>query len=339
MRLFTQILALLLLPASLLAQPLITNETVEKMYFDDFTDDSQNWPTLNEANIKATVLQGSYYMERPGSSKSRAIMPTFPSISNKFMIKTAILLAPGNTDAQTLGILFMVQSDGSGGFVFEINKKQQFRVRGIVSAGQYITQGENGWLKSKNLVANEFNKVVIKGFGGSFDIYINDVYNFSFKNASFKTGDVGVLIGPEAKGKVDFFYVYNLNASMPEIVEKESVASELEKLRQENDSLKLELAGKPASNFQDAEAAIKILEQQLESVNNENALLKKKAGQNTGAGVKQLLVKIDSLEAENKRMLQVIELLEAGTKNEEAPQNPANTNTPINKETGKKEGE
>ncbi len=338
MKLFVHLLVSALLPLSVLAQPLITNETIEKMYFDDFTDETQNWPTLNEANIKSMVLQGSYYMERPGSNKSRAVMPSFPDVSNKFMIKTALLLGPGNTDAQTLGILFMTQSDGSGGFVMEINRKQQFRVRGIVSSGQYITTGEAGWVKSKNLVSNEFNKIVIKGFAGKYDIYINDVYNFSFQNASFKNGGMGLLIGPEAKGKVDYFYVYKLMASMPEVDEKEALAAAMDSLRKENDSLKLELSTHANPNVKDAEAAIKILQQQLEISYKENAALKKKVTSTNANAMKMLLQKVDSLEAENKRMLQVIDMLDAKTE-ETLPENPTNTTTPINKEVGKKEGE
>jgi hypothetical protein len=338
MKLYIHFLVAALLPLSVLAQPLITNETVEKMYFDDFTDETQNWPTLTETNIKALVLQGSYYMERPGSTKSRAVMPTFPDVSNKFMIKTALLLGPGNTDAQTLGVLFMTQSDGSGGFVMEINRKQQFRVRGIVSSGQYITTGEAGWMKSKNLVSNDFNKIVIKGFAGKYDIYINDIYNFSFQNASFKNGGMGLLIGPEAKGKVDYFYVYKLMASMPELDEKENMAAAMDSLKKENDSLKLELSTHANPDIKDAEAAIKILQQQLEISYKENATLKKKISSTNANAMKQLLQKVDSLEAENKRMLQLINILD--DKSIDVPVDTTTTNpTILNKEVGKKEGE
>lgn len=337
MKLFTHILALFLLPLSLLAQPLITNETIEKMYFDDFTDDSQNWPTLSEANIKAMVLQGYYYMERPGSTKSRAVMPTLPAVSNKFMIKTSLQLGPANSEAQTLGILFMTQSDGSGGFVFEINRKQQFRIRGIVSSGQYITTGEAGWLKSKNILANEFNKIVIKGFAGKYDIYINDVFNFSFQNASFKSGEFGLLIGPEAKGKVDYFYVYKLMASMPDVDEKEAMAAAIDSLKKENDSLKLQLSTTHNTNIKDAEAAIKILEQQLEASHKENTQLKKKISQSNANAMKQLLYKVDSLKAENKRMQQIIDILDNTM--ESTPSDSINIVSPSNTTIGRKEEE
>ncbi|MFM7022217.1 MAG: hypothetical protein ACKOXB_04505 [Flavobacteriales bacterium] len=283
MRLSTRLFSLLALPLSLSAQPLITNETTEKIYFDDFTDETQNWATINEPTIKALVVEGSYYMERPNSTKSRALMSTLPSISNKFMIKASLMLGPGNGDAQTLGILFLVQGDGSGGFVLEINRKEQFRIRSIASSGQYITPGEGGWLKSKNISSNDFNKIIIKGFAGKFDIYINEQYNFSFQNNDFKGGDFGLLIGPEAKGKVDYFYVYNLTANIPEVInEKETMAATIDSLKKENDSLKLQLSAQPKPESKDMQPVIKTLEEQL-----------------------------SNCEADNRRLLQVVDLLES----------------------------
>ena len=226
-----------LVPCTLLAQPFITNEVAEKLFYDDFTDNSENWPSFNEPDIKTYAVEGFYYLSRISGEKSRAIIPAFRKQDNKFMLKTTLMLISTTPNPQTLGILFMAQADGSGGFVLEINKKQQYRVRGITAAGQYITTGDNGWVKSKNVKGeNEFNKIVIKGYQGKYDIYFNDQFTFSFEQGNFKQGEFGLLLGPESKAKVDFFYLYKISASLPD--DLSTANDRLDSLKAENDSLK-----------------------------------------------------------------------------------------------------
>jgi hypothetical protein len=231
------VLLLSLLPCALLAQPFITNEVADKLFYDDFTDNSENWPSFDEPDIKTYTVEGFYYLSRLNGEKSRAIIPAFRKQENKFMLKTSLMLISTTPNQQTLGILFMAQSDGSGGFVLEINKKQQYRVRGITTIGQYITAGDNGWVKSKNVKGeNEFNKIVIKGYNGKYDIYFNDQYTFSFEQGNFRQGEFGLLLGPESKAKVDFFYLYKITASIPD--DLATVNDRVDSLRAENDSLK-----------------------------------------------------------------------------------------------------
>ncbi len=225
------------MPVCGIAQPFITNEQSEKLFYDDYTDNTENWPLYNEADIKCYVVEGYYYMNRLSGDKSRAVVPSFKKIENKFMIKTSLALISSSASNQTVGVLFMAQADGSGGFVLELNKKQQFRVRGIVSAGQYITSGESGWVKSKNINGpDQFNKLVIKCYNGKYDIYINDQYTFSFENNAFKAGEMGLLAGPGSKSKVDYFYLYKITADIPDNLE--SLNNSVDGLKKENDSLK-----------------------------------------------------------------------------------------------------
>ncbi len=305
-------LLLSLVPGALLAQPLITNEVPEKLFYDDFTDNTENWPAFNEADIKSYAVEGFYYLSRTGGEKSRAVIPAFRKQENKFMIKTTLMLISTSPNQQTLGVLFMAQSDGSGGFVLEINKKQQYRVRGITGAGQYITSGENGWVKSKNVKGeNEFNKIVIKGYQNQYDIYFNDQYTFSFKQGNFKQGEFGLLLGPESKAKVDFFYLYKITASIAD--DLSTVNEKLDSLKAENDSLKHHI---------DYVLARKI--DSLEKVN------------------QKLYENVEYLkEAVSKR--DTIHLDEEGypidTKKEEAPSTPNNVQAPLNELPPMKEEE
>ena len=303
MKLHKVLSALILLPFSLLAQPLISNESTEKIHTEDFTDQSKDWPILSEPGLKGATLKSYYYMESKGSEKSKAIVPNYPETSCNFMIKAALQLVEASSETQTIGILFMAQMrDGSGGYVFEFNRKKQYRVRSISAAGQYITTGESGWVKSKNLLSNQFNIITIKGFKGKFDIYINDVYHFSFENNRFIKGDMGILMGPGATGKIDYFYIYKLSMSSPLEDAKAEMAAKMDSLRAENDSLKIKLHAKANPN-----AAIQILERQIERLRAENAALKKKSG--AAREIQILQTKNDSLQAKNTRLQKAVDEL------------------------------
>jgi len=235
------LLYLNLLPCALFAQAFIANETSEKLYFDDFTDNTENWPLYStEPDIKTYAAEGYYYMSRLSGEKSRAVIPAFRKQENKFMIKTSLMIVSSSSNPQTVGVLFMAQADGSGGFILELNKNKQYRVRGMTSAGQYITSGEGGWVKAKHINgSDEFNKIVIKGYNNKYDIYINDLYTFSFEKNSFKQGEFGLVMGPGAKAKMDYFYLYKIKVNMPDNLENLSLR--IDSLRMENDSLKNEI--------------------------------------------------------------------------------------------------
>lgn len=232
------ILFLNILPCAIFAQAFIANETSEKLFFDDFTDNTENWPLFStEPDIKTYAAEGYYYMSRITGEKSRAVIPAFKKQENKFMIKTSIMIVSSTSSPQTVGVLFMAQADGSGGFILELNKNKQYRVRGMTSAGQYLTTGEGGWVKAKHIHgADEFNKIVIKGYNNKYDIYINDLYTFSFEKNSFKMGEFGLVLGPGAKAKMDYFYLYKIKVNMPDNLE--TLDLKIDSLRKENDSLK-----------------------------------------------------------------------------------------------------
>jgi hypothetical protein len=117
------------------------------------------------------------------------------------------------TEDGLIGIIFMAQSDGKGGFIFEINKLKQYRIRQITGATyKYITGDAktSGWVNSKFInEINSYNLVEIKTAERNYDISINNSYLTSFSEIAYKTGRMGIVIGPGSKGRVDFLYLFS----------------------------------------------------------------------------------------------------------------------------------
>lgn len=276
---FNTIFLFLISTFSAYAQPYVVNEQVEKIFSEGFTDVNSSFPITSSSNPKfwATYGDGYYYMERKITSP-RAIVADFKAISKNLAIKTKIQLGPVRSSKSSVGVMFLVQPGGKGGFLFEINRKKSFRIKDL-SNGAFITkEGENGWIKSKVIApATRSNTIEIKGFRGKFDIYINNLYLYSFINNSYQSGKSGVYLGQNASARMYYFNLYELSIpGAPIEVNLENLQRENLLLKEENDSLKtLEIQARFEGNDKGMISAIKILEEQISAVNEEKSQLNK----------------------------------------------------------------
>ncbi len=261
------------------AQPYVVNEKIEKVFSEGFTDPNDHFETTpnNDSKFWGAYADGYYYMERRIPS-ARAIVVNAEGVSKNFYIKTKIMLGPDGGNDASSGVMYLLQSGGRGGFLFEFNKKKSFRIQDL-GTGAYITkEGEDGWLKAKSLApATRNNTIEIKGFRGKFDIYVNSEYIYSYINSSYEKGKFGTYLGPKAAARLFYFNVYELDipGAEPEI-NLNALMSQIEELKEENDSLKTQaLISQYGDSNMGAIAAIKVLEEQLKAVNEENTHIKK----------------------------------------------------------------
>ncbi len=287
-----------------LAQPYVVNEKVEKVFSEGFTDINRNFIITPSSDPKFWGIYGDgyYYMKRKISSP-RAIIVNANETSKNFYIKSKVNLASTGTMESSVGIIFLAQKRGKGGFIFELNKKKKFRIKEL-GTGAFITkEGVNGWLKSKIIAFPERdNTIEIKGFRGKFDIYINGNYLYSFLNNSYEKGNFGAYIGPNAEAKIFYYNVYKLDIPgvAPE-VNLDNLNQQIKTLKHENDSLKtIALTAKYSDDNTTAISVIKILEKQLQNVNEENAEIKE---------IIKKYERINSLNPDSTKQFQSIELL------------------------------
>tara|TARA_B100000674_G_C37972582_1_gene977719 strand:+ start:792 stop:2729 length:1938 start_codon:yes stop_codon:yes gene_type:complete len=261
-----------------ISQPYVVNEKIEKVFSEGFTDINKSFIITPSSDPKfwSTYGDGYYYMRRKIASP-RAVIANADPVSKNFYIKSKVNLAITGTMESSVGIIFLAQKGGKGGFVFEINKKKKFRIKDLGTNAFITKEGDNGWVKSKSIAPPTRNNTIeIKGFRGQFDIYINGAYIYSFVNSSYESGKFGTYIGPNAETRIYYFNVYNLDmpGAEPE-VNLTNLTNQIEALKLENDSLKtLALTAVYGDSDKTAISAIKILEEQIQAVNKENNELK-----------------------------------------------------------------
>ncbi len=193
-------------------KPLVT-EKFDKLYLSENFDSSGTyWTTVSNNENLLLVQDGEYILNRKASISPYASIGNFNCNLTSYRFVTSLKLEKSTNDDGGIGIIFMAQPGGQGGFIFEINKSQQFRLRQIAAnAYHYLTgnQKDGGWVKSTLVKGLNFpNLIEVRTSDKNYDIYLNNSLLLSFTEIAYKVGEIGYIIGPGSKGKVDFLYLF-----------------------------------------------------------------------------------------------------------------------------------
>ncbi len=191
----------------------LVNEKFDKLFLsENFDSTGTYWITVSNAENLLLVQDGEYILQRKASVSPFAAMGNFTNNLNAYRLVTSFKLDKALTDEGSIGIIFMAQLGGQGGFIFEINKVNQYRLRQITASRYNYLSGsskEGGWVKSSAVKnPNIPNLFEVRTFDKKYDIYLNNVFLMSFSEIAYKTGDIGYIIGPSSKGKIDFLYLF-----------------------------------------------------------------------------------------------------------------------------------
>lgn len=242
---------------------------------ENFNEQNDVWQYPTTYENLFILDKGQYFLTRQNPANAYAIMAKWENNLTNLNIKTSMLLGPAESKEQTIGVIFLIQDEGKGAVVFEINKDREYRVKEMVgSYYKYVTgdKSSSGWVKSKAIDTKEFNKVSIKVLGKQCDFYINGEFLTSFDVPdTYGPGRLGLIIGPSAKAKVDYYYVYTTEEAAEALAPVEKPLSPEErimKLSQENLDLKRQLAAINVDQIKaEADQIIDMLQTNLETAN------------------------------------------------------------------------
>ncbi|MBP7168158.1 MAG: hypothetical protein KBB64_10865 [Bacteroidia bacterium] len=273
-------------------KPLVETKFEYQIYKEGFDSVSADWPTLSNSENLLLVQDGEYILQRKSKLSPFAAMGDLKQQPESFRLVTSLKLVKSSIEEGSLGFIFMAQEGGTGGFIFEINKLQQYRLRQLTPSGYAYMTGnskDGGWMKSQLLKPVNFaNLVELRTHDKKYDLYLNNTLLLSFTEIAYKSGSTGFIIGPGTMGKVDFVYLFtnekpadgnivgnNPDASTGEadvIALAESIIelkTQLNKAQAENDQLKERIESFKGSEKEtvklkaDYDARIATLEKQL----------------------------------------------------------------------------
>ncbi|HQW16783.1 MAG: hypothetical protein JNK36_09645 [Bacteroidia bacterium] len=197
-----------------LVQAQTVNEKFDRLDLsENFDTSSGMWTFMSNSENLFLVQEGEYILNRKAPEKPYAIIANYDYNQLAFKMVTSLKIEKANDQNGSVGVMFMAQNDGNGGFIFEINTLKQFRLRQIVAGSYKYLTGDaksGGWVKSNfinNL--NVYNLFELKFSQRNYDIYLNNNLLMSFTEIAYKNGRFGYIVGPGSRAKIDFLYLFS----------------------------------------------------------------------------------------------------------------------------------
>lgn len=193
-------------------QPQVSQKFEHMYYNANFDSTLKEWPVVSNSENLLIMQQGEYILQRKSLLSPFAAMLDLSRQLESFRLVTSLKIVKCKEGNGSIGLIFMAQPGGNGGFIFEINQNQQYRLRQITSEGYEFLTGsakESGWVRTNFVNATNFtNMMELRTLEKKYDIYLNGNLLLSFMEPAYSSGDMGFVIGPGTTGKVDFFYLF-----------------------------------------------------------------------------------------------------------------------------------
>ncbi len=193
--------------------PLVNVPFSYSFYSETFDSSAREWPVISSNENLFIMQEGEYILHRKSKISPFAIIGEFNEPFSSFKFVTSLKLIKSASEDGSIGCIFMAQPGGKGGFIFEINQREEYRLRQITSSGyEYLTGNpkEGGWSKSSLLKpVNMANLFEVRTFDRKYDLYLNGKLLLNFIENAYASGNLGFIIGPGTIGKVDFVYLFS----------------------------------------------------------------------------------------------------------------------------------
>ncbi len=194
------------------------NEKFDQLFLgENFDSCNTFWSTVSNSDNLLIVQEGEYIMHRKSTVSPFAVMGNFSNDLTAFKLVTSIKLDKTSAVDGSIGLIFMAQADGKGGFIFEINRNS-YRLRQIDGGNYKYICGNSktgGWVESSYVKGlNLPNLIEIRTYNHSYDLLINNNYILSFTESGYNAGSFGFIIGPASKGKADFMYLFTTSKAV-----------------------------------------------------------------------------------------------------------------------------
>jgi hypothetical protein len=197
--------------AQLINGPVVEGRFQQMYLTENFDSVTKAWPVISNSDNLLLIQNGEMILQRRTDSAPFAVLGSLDNSLNEFRLITSLKLTKAGVDG-SIGLIFMAQTGGNGGFILEVNQHQQYRLRQITGAVYRFMSGDaknNGWVKNTLVKPlGEANLLEVRTSNRKYDIFLNNRYLLSFTEMEYRNGGIGYIIGPASKGTIDFLYIF-----------------------------------------------------------------------------------------------------------------------------------
>ena len=206
----TTLLLLTVLSSTIFAQQISSTAYNKEIIHEDFNQQGEHFVIITTNDNYFILDKGDYLLSRNNNESEYAIIANNSTVAD-FVLKTELRIGPSDNKKASIGIILKAQQDGKGAIIFEINKQAEYRIKQLIGSSYQTLSGnakQEGWVKSKNINSvDEHNFIEIRTENNVYDVYVNNIYLTTFVVPDFASGSCGLIISPETKARISYYYI------------------------------------------------------------------------------------------------------------------------------------
>ena len=313
----TLILGLFLLVNVSVAQEIKNSEFPFQIIGENFIKKQDNFPIVRENDNYFIIDENDYLIIRENVQSDYVIILD-GSLAKNTLLKTSVKMGPSENANSSIGIILKANKNLDNALIIEINNEGKYRVKEMTNNSyKYLSKKKNKWLRNKAIKKlNQYNNVEIISKENNIKFLVNEIEIESINYAKNNESYSGILIGPETKARIKYFYINSDKNYVNKIIKTESKIKSSIPLDAKNstiDSL-IDLTNKQKKLIEDLEqkkANEQILNQQkITKIEEENRLIISSKMEKNKENEEKLINSVEknkSLAFENKNLQQEIE--------------------------------
>jgi hypothetical protein len=213
------------------------------------------WPLKSTSSSSYFLDKNHYYISSTDKDNVAFIFPRIEPQQASIKAEMKLTLQKGSDKDATAGIVFQLQNGKAGGYIAEINGRQQCRVSSVEGPGnfKYLTSGKDGWVSASGIHApGQQNVLSFSSSNGYLVLRINGGSVWAWQSPTLFTGQNGIFISGRVNMIVTYFNLYGPDSTITNQIQDTQnqpvstvdpqCAEDLKKIKKQFDDQEIELA-------------------------------------------------------------------------------------------------
>ncbi len=178
----------------------------EIIFFEDFTDNTNNWTVATTKKVSSRIDGGFYYLTALGHAYGEAHEVKIDTRKD-FQIETRIKIISGNSEHKNYYSMLFWGREAMNSYYFTFAKDGFASVEVCYGKNQNDCITKNRSLQKTNLNPDDFNVYMIRKTGNTYSFFINGTQFYAMPFAPFFGNLIGFGAGRKVTLAIDYLKI------------------------------------------------------------------------------------------------------------------------------------
>ena len=176
----------------------------------NFSEEQNDFPIIRDDENYFIIDENEYLILRENNESEYAIILE-ESYTENSLIESAVKLGPSKKNASSIGFIVRANKSFTEALIIEINSKGKYRIKQFKNNKYSFLskkKRKGKWIKNKSIKKeNIYNTIQIIYNKNKITFKTNNSIIEEFESNINKNGYSGILIGPDTKSRLKYFYL------------------------------------------------------------------------------------------------------------------------------------